>query len=129
MIEKYLIYKPILIGFEEVGFQSIYKKHIMESAANKGVYLPITGLSTRGVGKERILSLSPLIENGFFKWKENHNKTIDQLVMYPKAEFDDLQDACYYAWEVSQNTASEAFAFKLQTAPARFKATLHRFRR
>ena len=129
LIEKSVIYKPVLIGFEEVGFQSIYKKHIMESAANKGVYLPITGLSTRGVGKERILSLSPLIENGFFKWKENHNKTIDQLVMYPKSEFDDLQDACYYAWEVSQNTASEAFAFKLQTVPARFKATLNRFRR
>ncbi len=129
LIEKYLIFKPVLIGFEEVGFQSIYKKHILEAASKKGVYLPIKGLTTRGIGKERILSLSPLIENGFFKFKENHNKTIDQLTMYPKSEFDDLQDALYYAWEVSQNKAGEVFAYKLQSTANRLHATLHKFRR
>ena len=124
LIEKYLIFKPILIGFEEVGFQSIYKKHIMEKSAAKGVYLPIKGIGTRGVGKERIISLSPVIENGFFRWKTNCKKTIDQLTMYPKSEFDDLQDACYYAWEVSQNKTGEAFAFRFQNAGSKLKAAL-----
>ncbi|MEL5720894.1 MAG: hypothetical protein P1P59_07175, partial [Treponemataceae bacterium] len=128
LIEKYLIYKPILIGFEEVGFQSIYKKHILDVTSRKGVHLPIKGCSTPGVGKERILSISPLIENGLFKWKENHNRTFDQLTMYPKSDFDDLQDACYYAWEVSQNTAGEAFAFKVKSVGNRLRSTLHRFR-
>lgn len=126
LIEKYLVFKPLLIGFEEVGFQSIYKKHIMEKSAAKGVYLPIKGCSTRGIGKERILSLSPLIENGFFRWKTNHKKTIDQLTMYPKSEFDDLQDALYYAWEVSQNKTGDAFAFRFKNTGSKLKAALHK---
>lgn len=129
LIEKYLAFKPVLIGFEEVGFQSIYKKYIMEAAGKQGVHLPIKGCSTRGIGKERILSLSPLIENGFFKWKENHDKTINQLTMYPKSAFDDLQDACYYAWEVSNNGAADAFAFRLHTGSSALKSALRRFSR
>ena len=129
LIEKYLAFKPVLIGFEEVGFQSIYKKYIMEAACKQGVHLPIKGCSTRGIGKERILSLSPLIENGFFKWKENHEKTINQLIMYPKSAFDDLQDACYYAWEVSNNGAADAFAFRLHTGSSALKSALRRFSR
>lgn len=128
LIEKYLIFKPLLIGFEEVGFQSIYKKHILETASKKGVHLPIKGCTTKGIGKERILSLSPLIENGIFTWKENHNRTIDQLTMYPKSDFDDLQDACYYAWEVSKNTKGEIFAFKAQTWGNKLRATLTNFK-
>ncbi|QEK04693.1 hypothetical protein [Treponema phagedenis] len=129
LIEKYLIYKPILIGFEEVGFQSIYKKYIMEKASKKGVYLPIKGCSTKGIGKERILSLSPFIENGMLKFKENMNKTIDQLTMYPKSEFDDLQDALYYAWEISQIGFKEVTAFNLTSGFDRLGAALHGFRR
>ncbi|WP_252714642.1 hypothetical protein [Treponema phagedenis] len=113
LIEKYLLYKPILIGFEEVGFQSIYKSTSWKRRAKKGVYLPIKGCSTKGIGKERILSLSPFIENGMLKFKENMNKTIDQLTMYPKSEFDDLQDALYYAWEISQIGFKEVTAFNL----------------
>ncbi len=129
MIELYRIYKPLLIGFEEVAFQSIYKKYILEEAARQGVHLPIKGLSTRGVGKERVLSLSPIIENGFFKFKENHNKTIEQLLMYPKSEYDDLQDACYYSFEISQKTKEEASAFVLSNGINKLSNVLHRFNR
>ncbi len=129
MIELYRLYKPILIGFEEVAFQSIYKKYILEEAARQGVYLPIKGLSTRGVGKERVLSLSPLIENGFFKFKENHNKTINQLLMYPKSDFDDLQDACYYAFEVSQKSTMEVSAFVISEGINKLSNILNKFSR
>ena len=115
-IEKYLMFKPILIGFEEVGFQLIYKKYIMEKSAEKNVYLPIKGMKTNGVGKERILSLSPLIENGMVLWKYGLNKTIGQLTMYPKSEYDDLQDAFYYAWAVGNGSGRSIVSSKIQNA-------------
>lgn len=113
LIEKYLTWKPIRIGFESVGFQSIYKQYIIEAGARKGVYLPIKEIATRGIGKERILAISPLIENGILKFKSGHNRTIEQLVNFPKSDFDDLQDALFYAYEVSRKIEQEVFAFKL----------------
>lgn len=104
LIEKFLMFKPALIGFEEVAFQSIYKKYIVEEAGRRGVYLPIRGMSTRGVGKERILSLSPLIENGIVLFKENQKKLVEQLTQYPKSEYDDLQDALYYAFAIGSGS-------------------------
>lgn len=111
LVQKYIAFSPIAIGFESVGFQTIYKRYILEKAARAGVYLPIREMKTGGVGKERVLALSPLIENGMMKFRTGHKKTIGQLLMYPKSDFDDLQDALFYAFEVSKKTAKEVFAF------------------
>ena len=73
-------------------------------------------MKTNGVGKERILSLSPLIENGMVLWKYGLNKTIGQLTMYPKSEYDDLQDAFYYAWAVGNGSGRSIVSSKIQNA-------------
>lgn len=113
VIEKYICYQPLMIAFESVGFQTIYKQYILENASRKGIYLPIKEMSTKGIGKERILALSPLIENGQLLFKENENKTIEQLTQYPKSEFDDLADALFYAFEISKQKQRGVFAFGL----------------
>lgn len=112
LIERYIIYKPLRIGFESVGFQSVYKEFILERAAREGVYLPIKEMKTKGAGKERVLQLQPLIENGQLLFKGGESEAVGELLAYPKGEYDDLSDALCYAFSVSKGAKKEAAAFR-----------------
>ena len=105
LVIKYQIYRHKLIGFEDVGFQKIYKDRVVEEAAREGVYLPIKPVSPRGVSKEaRIRKLAPLIENGIMQFHPTRcKKLIEQLQAFPKGTFDDIPDALWYAVEVAES--------------------------
>ncbi|MGL4524890.1 MAG: phage terminase large subunit [Spirochaetia bacterium] len=98
IIQKFLIFNPKKIVFEDIGFQSIYREHIMREAAQKGLYLPMIGAKPGRMGKERILALSPLIENGLMIFSHHTQQLIQQLIDFPHADYDDLPDALYYAY-------------------------------
>jgi len=93
VISAYKRWEPKVIIFEEIAFQEIYKKMIMEKASKNGVHLPIKGIKHRLSKAERIYRLAPLIENGFLLFKESQSLLVDQLLMFPKGDHDDLPDA------------------------------------
>ena len=97
IIEINNIYRPRVIVFEEVAFQEVYKKLIMEEASKRGVHLPIKGIKPKGSKELRASRLSPLIENGLIKLRENQKELIEQLLSFPKGAHDDAVDALMYA--------------------------------
>ncbi len=102
IIEKYLIFRPIKIAFEEVGFQAVYKNHILQESARQGLYLPMLGIKPGRIGKNRILALSPLIENGLLLFRSKNSPLVTQILDYPHHIHDDLNDALYYAFSLIQ---------------------------
>ncbi len=113
LIIKYLLFRPELIGWEEVAFQTIYKRYVLQKSAEKGIYLPIIGVKTGGVSKEsRVRRLSPLVENGILRFREQGSQDlVDQLYNFPKHQFDDLPDALWYAVEIAESGPSQPYAF------------------
>ena len=97
IIEINNIYRPKVIVFEEVAFQEVYKKLIMEEASKRGIHLPIKGIKPKGSKELRASRLSPLIENGLIKLRENQKELIEQLLSFPKGAHDDAVDALVYA--------------------------------
>lgn len=125
LVEKYLIWQPRLIGWEDVSFQKIFRQTVMREAARAGTHMPIKGMSTKGMSKEARLSrLSPLVENGLVVFREIQTELIDQLLTFPKGTFDDQPDALYYAWEISQAGPAMPMVFSL--GPPRFARRIAR---
>ncbi len=110
IIEKYLAFKPRRIIFEEVVFQEIYKNQVLREASKRGVHLPIKGVKPKVSKELRIQKLSPLVENGLLRFKRNQKLLIDQLIMFPKGDHDDLPDALAYAVEGFEKSPN--FIFK-----------------
>ena len=110
IIEKYQIYQPSKIVFETIAFQEIYKNQVMREASKRGVHLPIKPVKSSVQKEVRIQKLSPLVENGLIKFKENQKLLIDQLIEFPKGSHDDLPDALAYAISEFENKPN--FIFK-----------------
>lgn len=114
LIDMHQIWKPRLIGWEDVTFQKVFRQTVMREAARSGTHLPIKGLLTGGLSKEaRLTKLSPLVESGLIRFRGEHRELTDQLITFPKGRFDDLPDALYYAWEVTQAGPARPMAFAL----------------
>ena len=102
IIEKAKEYKPRRIGFEVVAFQKVFKDYLMEKAEREGIILPIRELKHSGLNKmARIARLSPLVENGRIRFKRGQYLLIEQLLMFPKGDHDDLPDALEMAIDVA----------------------------
>ena len=93
IVNAFKRYEPKRIVFETVAFQEFYKDTIMREASKLGVHLPIKPIKNSLSKKERIMRLVPLVENGLLKFRENQKLLIDQLLMFPKGDHDDLPDA------------------------------------
>jgi len=108
IIDTYLVWKHVSIGFEDVAFQGIYKNNLVEKAAARKVWLPIRGRKTGGLSKvQRVKKMAPLIEAGFIRFRTDQKELIEQLSMFtpdgPKSAYDDESDALWYAFEEAQD--------------------------
>ena len=117
LILKHRIFRYTLIAWENVAFQTVYQRYVMRLSAEKGVYLPIKGISPKGVNKEtRIRKLSPLIENGLIRLRaDGSEELIDQLWNFPKHTFDDQPDALAYAVTLAEGAEAGPMAFPGRT--------------
>jgi len=86
-------WEPKTVVFEEIAFQEVYKDLVLQKALKEGVHCPIRGIKHKLSKAERIYRLAPLVENGMLLFKENQRLLIDQLLMLPKGDHDDLPDA------------------------------------
>lgn len=92
-------FQPRIIVFEEVAFQEVYKKYILQEASRRNIHLPIKGIKPKGAKEIRAQKIAPLIENGLLKFKREHRELVKQLQEFPLSAHDDLVDALVYAVE------------------------------
>lgn len=57
-------YAPIIIAWEQVGFQKVYQKLIQEILMSQKIVLPLLGVDAKGSKEQRALTLQPFFENG-----------------------------------------------------------------
>ena len=113
IISAYKRWAPKVIIFEEIAFQEIYKKVIMEKASKEGIHMPIKGIKHRLSKAERIYRLAPLVENGFILFRENQTLLVDQLLTFPKSDHDDLPDALEMAIQGLEKTQTKPMPLKV----------------
>ena len=99
LVDIYRQFRPRLILFEEVAFQEVYKKYILQEASRQSIHLPVKGIKPRGNKEIRAQKIAPLIENGLLKFKKEHKELVQQLKEFPLSAHDDLVDALVYAVE------------------------------
>jgi predicted phage terminase large subunit-like protein len=97
LFRVYQQFKPRVIVFEEVAFQEVFKKWILEEGSKRGLHLPVKGVKPKGSKEVRATALAPLMENGLLKFKENQKELLEQLLTFPKGTHDDAVDALVYA--------------------------------
>jgi len=97
LFDVYRRWEPKVIVFEEVAFQEVYKKFVLEEGSKRGIHLPIKGVKPKGSKELRASKLSPLVENGLIKFKRNQRELIEQLLSFPRGSHDDAVDALVYA--------------------------------
>lgn len=114
-------YKPDRIVLEEVAFQKIFRKVLIDAARKRGIYLPISEAAL-GVGDDkrakdkvtRLLAISHLFEQ---KLVEIINPELkDELISFPSGDHDDLTDACVYALGFLMNYRSGKMLQKKEPA-------------
>lgn len=94
IFEMYEHWEPVLIGFESVAFQRVIKLWLDERARKSSRYLPVREVVQTGLSKEaRITRLSPLVETGTIRFSRRLNRLIEQLIQFPKGDYDDGPDA------------------------------------
>lgn len=101
LIDMYLIWKPSIIGFEEVAFQKIYKGFILEASLDRGVMLPMIGIKPGSSSKKaRVMQYQPYVEAGILRFNQSMkgSREMDNLMAFPtKGINDGIPDAIYYA--------------------------------
>ena len=101
IIQMYIKFKPIAIAFETISFQKVFKDYLFEKARERNIILPIKEVKHNSSKETRIAKLSPLIENGFLRFRKDDRMLIEQLLTFPKGSNDDLPDALEMAVSIA----------------------------
>lgn len=91
------------IGFEEFGFQKIYKTYLEEELDRRKLNFPIStvGKNSRTNKAARIESLQPPIRQGRLRFLEEHRPLIEQLLLWdPASKTNDDDEIDAMAWQV-----------------------------
>lgn len=91
------------LGVETVQFQYFFKEVLAKTSLKAGEMLPIEEINSVQNKQLRILSLQPLIKNGYIKFSRRHKTLIQQLTEYPMGRNDDGPDALQMAVELAQS--------------------------
>lgn len=100
IFDTYRLYKPLIMGIEDVAFQKTLQYSISEEMKVRRVFLPVRPIRPNNRTKDqRIRGLQPLYANG----RILHNKEVinikyleDELLRFPRGKHDDVIDSLSY---------------------------------
>jgi len=94
VIEKLSKYPVSRIGIETVNFQALLKQQLEKKLIQNGYYIEIVEINSRSNKHSRIMSLQPMIANGYIKFNPA-NKTYNQQILdySSTAKHDDAPDS------------------------------------
>jgi len=105
----------VLIGFEENGFQVLYKDLLAYKAKEKGYAIRINGMTSTANKEARIEGLSGFVENGSIVFQKDENGytsdiglLVEQMLDFPSGKHDDGPDALKYAFDLARDKARKA---------------------
>ncbi len=115
-------HNPVKIGVEAIAYQQVLKPILIQEGRVKGLYLPIQSItlgsysSSQKERKEpkdkftRALGITHLFEQGLVYLKTQ--KLIDQCLLFPTGDHDDLFDALVYGLHLIMKFSRQAGVFK-----------------
>jgi hypothetical protein len=116
-------FPDVLLGFEDNGFQVLYKDLLDYKAKEKNYPLRIKTLTSTSKKESRIESLASFIQDGHIKFHYDRPPDIEdgrgafsgdihllvnQLLEFPHGRHDDGPDALYYALSLARDKAAKA---------------------
>ena len=82
-------------GVEDIQFQYYFKQVMAQKSAERGIYLPIEGITSNSNKVLRIRSLQPEIKNGYIRFRQNQKTLLTQLKEFPLGKNDDAPDGLH----------------------------------
>lgn len=95
-------WRPRIFGVETVQAQYDMYRQLREMLMKSGIYnTRLLAFNPKGKKEDRIEQLEPLVEGGYLRFKKSQRMLIEQLNMFPNADYDDLCDALASTVEIS----------------------------
>jgi len=96
----------VALGVEAVQFQEFFKDVLIQKAAEKGQYPPVSAIQQSRDKTMRIQKLQPLVKSGRLRFQKKHKTLYEQLKYFPKADHDDGPDALEMAVALMERTGT-----------------------
>lgn len=84
-------------GVEDVQFQYYFKQVMAQKSAERGIYLPIEGITSTANKVLRIRSLQPEVKNGYIRFQQRQKTLLQQMQEFPMGKNDDAPDGLHMA--------------------------------
>lgn len=84
-------------GVEDVQFQYYFKQVMAQKSAERGIYLPIEGITSTANKVLRIRSLQPEVKNGYIRFQQRQKTLLQQMQEFPMGKNDDGPDGLHMA--------------------------------
>lgn len=84
-------------GVEDVQFQYYFKQVMAQKSAERGIYLPIEGITSTSNKVLRIRSLQPEVKNGYIRFQQRQKSLLQQMQEFPMGKNDDGPDGLHMA--------------------------------
>jgi predicted phage terminase large subunit-like protein len=114
-----------LVGVEDNLFQRLLLKEFDRLGAERGLVLPLKGVTHRIAKETRVASLSPLLERGKIRFIRGHSDQellVEQLLYFPSRTLhDDGPDALEGAVDLARNLGGAAATY-IPLKPRRFQS-------
>lgn len=75
----------------------ISRKSWHQKSAERGIYLPIEGITSNSNKILRIRSLQPEVKNGYIRFRQNQKALLQQMKEFPMGQNDDAPDGLHMA--------------------------------
>ena len=101
-VEKIREWSPKLFGVETIQMQHEFYRQLQDIVMKEGLYYTrIKAVNPRAKKEDRIQIMEPLFETGYLRLKKTQKMLLEQLLVFPQGEHDDLPDALASAVELA----------------------------
>lgn len=94
---------PHLVAIENIAYQDAIVQELKRKTS-----LPVKAITPSKDKVTRASSLSAIMENGKILFKEDHRELLDELLLFPEGDHDDLVDALVMAVDAAKSTSHKA---------------------
>lgn len=92
--QKIAEWQPRLFGVETIQMQYEFYRQLQDNILKHGIYATrLKAYNPKAKKEDRIQILEPLFDTGYLRLKRNQKLLLEQLLVFPQGEHDDLPDA------------------------------------
>ena len=111
--QKISEWQPRLFGVETIQMQYEFYRQLQENIMKHGLYFTrLKACNPKAKKEDRIQILEPLFETGYLRLKRSQRLLLEQLLVFPQGEHDDLPDALASAVDLAGKTRQRTHYIK-----------------